>query len=238
MLGATLHALLEAARATGETFETIVVDDASSDATPDIARAGGAAVLPVNLRHIAAVRNAGARAAKGEIFVFVDADTLVPAATLTAMLAALARGAVGGGARVRMDTHGTPWWVPAFTHLVCALVYHAGFTGGCFLFARRDAFEAAGGFDERYYASEEIHLARALRRRGRFAMIAAPVLSSGRKLRLFPGTQLMREMARVIGRGPSAVRRREGLALWYDGRRETVDLRPSAGAGDAESADD
>jgi hypothetical protein len=87
-------------------------------------------------------------------------------------------------------------------------------------------FDAAGGFDERYFASEEIHLRLALGKFGRFAMLPAAVISSGRKLRLFTSGQILRQMLRFAFRGLPALRRREGLELWYGGRREATDGRP------------
>lgn len=229
MIGETLRTLVASARSVGEPFELIVVDDASTDATAEIARAHGASVLRVDLHRISAVRNAGARTAKGELLVFVDADTLVPPETLAQMLDALRQGAVGGGARVRFDEHGFDAWTRAVVAFGCWVMYRLRLAGGCFLFARREAFDAAGGFDERYFASEEIHFALALKKIGRFAMLPAAVLSSGRKLRLFPGWQMLRQMLRLAAGGLRTVRRREGLEFWYDGRREATDLRPSRG---------
>ena len=101
MVGATVRTLRASASALGAPYELLVVDDDSTDATADVARDSGAAVLQVKLRQIAAVRNAGARAARGDLLVFVDADTLVPENTLRAMLDAVSGGAIGGGARVR-----------------------------------------------------------------------------------------------------------------------------------------
>ena len=57
--------------------EVIVVDDDSSDLTAAIARRHRARVLEVCKRNIAAVRNAGTKEARGELLVFVDADTQV-----------------------------------------------------------------------------------------------------------------------------------------------------------------
>ena len=226
MIGATLRALSASARALNEPFEVIVVDDGSTDGTAAIAGAQGASVVSVSLRKISAVRNAGARVAKGDVLVFVDADTLVPEATLRGMRMALAGGAIAGGARVRFDGHGISAWARAMGDVGCWTFFHLGFAGGCFLFARRVAFDAAGGFDERYFASEEIHLKLALGRLGRFVMVRDAVITSGRKLRLFTGGQILRQVLRLAVRGVAAVRRREGLDFWYNGRRETTDLRP------------
>src|SRR5262249_47424358 len=76
-LGRTLAAIHEAARAVAQPYEIIVVDDASTDATSEIAAQNNARVVSVNHRQIAATRNSGAHAALGERLVFVDADTMV-----------------------------------------------------------------------------------------------------------------------------------------------------------------
>ncbi len=88
LIGRTLSALHESARTLGETYEIIVANDASTDRTAAIALERGAHVVDVNRRQIAATRNAGARAAMGEMFVFVDADTAVTARVLRAALRA------------------------------------------------------------------------------------------------------------------------------------------------------
>src|SRR6187401_2800440 len=108
-LPASLEAIRVAAEAAKRPFEMIVVDDASTDATAEIARRAGAHVLSVNYRHIAAVRNAGARAAVGDILFFVDADTQIVAAHVTGAIDALEAGYAGGGARI--EAHGPiPIW--------------------------------------------------------------------------------------------------------------------------------
>src|SRR5690606_12779597 len=84
-------------------YEMIVVDDQSTDATASLARECGAVVVAVALRHIAAVRNAGAREARGALFVFLDADTRISSEVIAAMRRARAVGCVAGGAVVRFE---------------------------------------------------------------------------------------------------------------------------------------
>src|SRR5262249_42692102 len=103
LIGRTLSALHNSARATSESYEIIVVDDASTDGTGTLALDRGARVVAVNCRRIAATRNAGAREATGELLFFVDADTVVPPRAVHAALRALRGGALGGGAGVRFD---------------------------------------------------------------------------------------------------------------------------------------
>lgn len=62
----------------GEILEVIVVDDTSSDATPDVAKELGATVIPSGGRlGPGAARNVAAKQAQGEVLWFVDADVIV-----------------------------------------------------------------------------------------------------------------------------------------------------------------
>jgi len=218
-LGATLEAIHAAALATGEPYEIVVADDGSTDTTAALAESCGARVVRVHNRQIAATRNAGARAAAGDRLFFVDADTRVSAPLVAEALAALRGGAVGGGAPVRLDA--APPWARAFMRLFVPCYFHiARWAAGCFLFCTRDAFEAVGGFDERYYASEEIHMSRALKRQGRFAMLRTFVTSSSRKLEGRSAWAILWTVARLAVAGRAGLRKRSGAtAFWYPERR-------------------
>ncbi len=81
--GQVLEEVLEAIFAAGgPPREVIVADDASTDASPEIAGR-----FPVKLirspvcRGASATRNAGAAAARGEILVFIDNDVIIPPVT-------------------------------------------------------------------------------------------------------------------------------------------------------------
>jgi glycosyltransferase involved in cell wall biosynthesis len=198
--------------------EIVVVDDASGDGTGVLAAAAGARVLRIERRQIAATRNAGAHATAGDVLVFVDADTLIGPDVVAGLERVLAAGAVGGGAGVRFDEP-VPRWVRVALPLLLPLARVLRFTGGCFLFCRRDAFEAVGGFDEALYAAEEIALCRALAQRGRFVVLRETVLTSGRKLRTYSGRELLRAFARVIFAGRAGVTDRSRLDIWYAPRR-------------------
>ncbi len=89
--------------------------------------------------------------------------------------------------------------------------------GGCFLFCTREAFEAIGGFDERYFAGEDAVFVR-VKRRGRFAVPVPTVVTSGRKLRAHSAWRILGEAWRWIRDGRGAYQRREGLDLWYGER--------------------
>jgi glycosyltransferase involved in cell wall biosynthesis len=217
LIAATLRAVRDSAAAAGEPYEIIVADDGSTDRTAEIARAGGAQVVSVHVRQIAAARNAGARVAKGDLLVFVDADTLVSPAVLQGALAAVRAGAVGGGSAAMTDSN-DPRWGPPLMVFASWLMRTLGWAAGCFVFVRTDVFQRVGGFDELYFASEEIHLSRAVKKHGRFVMLREAVITSGRKGRLFTPWQMFSQFASALR--PSTRKRRDRLDLWYGGRRE------------------
>jgi GT2 family glycosyltransferase len=216
-----LAALRAAAESSGQPYEIIVVDDASNDATAEIAKRAGAGVVPVHYRHIAAVRNAGARAARGDVFFFVDADTCIAPGHVTGALSALAAGCSGGGARV-IPEGSVPLWGRVFVHLF-SLGYFtiANLGAGAFLFTTRENFRAAGGFDEQFFAGEEVFFTMALKKLGRFRLLREPIMTSGRKLRMHSARYVLSQSLALIVGGKRAVRSRDKLDIWYDGKRET-----------------
>jgi len=212
LIGRTLAALHASARAAGEPYEILVVDDASTDATKALAQAQGARVVAVNFRRIAQVRNAGARQASGEWLFFVDADTVVSAGAVRAAVKALRRGASGGGAVARFDRP-VPLYAALLEQVVLPILLPLlRMAPGCFLFCTQRAYCAAGGFDETLSWSEEVAFGNRLKQQGRFVLLREVVITSARKLRV-------RSALELLGVGLKLARgQREGLAYWYGAR--------------------
>jgi glycosyltransferase involved in cell wall biosynthesis len=227
LLGRTLDGLFAAARQMGMPFEVIVADDASSDRTAEIARRWGAVVISTERRQIAGTRNAGARAARGDLLMFVDADTLVTPEVLRAAVQAVQRGAVGGGCAVQFDKP-IPLYARLLVPILNRLCRAAGLAAGCFLFCTRQAFQAVGGFDEGLYASEECSLSWALKRQGRFVLVRETVLTSSRKLRTYSGWENLKALLRLARRGRLGVRDRQDKEIWYGPRRPDPEPGPRA----------
>jgi len=219
-VGRCVLAIRSGLESLNEPHEIIVVDDASSDDTASIARQQGARVIRVEHRQIAATRNAGARQAHGDILFFVDADTLVSAPAIQSALRGVRAGAVGGGCIPRFEG-----WLPLWARLtlsageqICRWLNFSP-SGAC-LFCTRSAFEQADGFNEEYYAAEEVVLVAALKRQGQFVIPAETVVTSGRKMRSHSFLSFCWLFARMIFPGSRALRSREGLDYWYKPERE------------------
>src|SRR5467141_3589396 len=218
-LSGTLAAIHDAASGASGPYEIIVVDDASTDATPEIAAQAGARVIRINRRQIAAARNSGGRTAQGDYLFFIDADTQINRAHVTGAIAAMEAGYVGGSARVNMDGL-IPIWGRMLLLGFSSVYFGLNLGAGAFLFTTRHNFDIVGGFDEQYFAGEEVYFSLALKKLGRFKVLPEPVVTSGRKLRMYSAREILGNCLNVILRGPRAARSREDLHIWYDGKRE------------------
>lgn len=167
-------------------FEIIIVDGGSSDGTVDRVRALAQGNRKLHLieqeGYLSAARNAGARAAKGEIFAYTDADCIVTRTWLRHLVAPLVQGTsvvVGvGGPNVISDKVQNVWT----SVLKLVLDTFIGSAGSVQVRSARDeyvrsvsgsnsAFRAAtvrefGGFDERLSSCEDADLCARMVKRG------------------------------------------------------------------------
>ena len=157
-------------------WEGILVDDGCTDASPDIARAAGFRVVATDRPHCgpAVARNVGARTARGDILLFLDADVAVQPDSL-ARVAEVFRSDPGLAAcfgsydEAPADEGFLSQYKNLFHHYVhqSAREEASTFWSGCGA-VRRDIFLALGGFDPSYTRPtiEDIELGYRLRRAG------------------------------------------------------------------------
>lgn len=166
-------------RQTCRDFETIVVANACVDRTAEIA-GPHARVLHLQEAGVSQARNLGARAARGELVLFLDADVVLPPDALA--VAAERFGAGSALATFEACPSGDRRWYRALFALR-NLLHRSGLyrsTWGVLL-CPRELFLAVGGFDPRCYPQENRDLARRLLRHGGYHFLRAPVTVSIRR---------------------------------------------------------
>jgi glycosyltransferase involved in cell wall biosynthesis len=225
-LGATLesvHAAIEVYRQRyGNAVEVVVVNNNSADRTEDVARAHGARLVFEAHNQIAAARNAGARAAQGEILAFLDADDHMSPDFLVRIEETMASGAyIGGGASIHWDKRSVG--VRLFNCLGNCLRQLLG-VSNALPFAHREAYEKVGGFDERYYAGEDMKFAADLKKLGKqmgkkFRVVTdGYVLKSARKFDRYGGIVVMLGFVLFLI-NPWLVRSKRACFFWYSDKK-------------------
>ncbi len=173
-----LPAALAAARQPGVT-EIIVVDGGSRDGTLALARTLADRVLET-ARGRARQMNAGAAVARGDVLLFLHADTRLPAGYAQAVARALADPrVVGGRFDVRLDATGLAYRVVGRLISVRSRVTRVA-TGDQAIFVRRAVFARLGGYPA-VPLMEDVALSRALKRAGRVACLGETVVTSARR---------------------------------------------------------
>lgn len=210
-----------ASRISGE-VEVIVVLNRCTDRTEEIARSFGAVIVNDDSKNLARIRNHGARAAKGELLVTIDADSMMSENLLEVIDSAMSTGRyIGGGVHIIPERISLGI---ALTALLVAVVllWHRVMVG--VFFCRREDFIAIGGFREELSSVEDIDFARRLRRYGRehqkrFASIfKASITTSCRKFDKFGDWYFLRHplMTLALFKG----RHQEySDKVWYDFER-------------------
>ncbi len=212
---ANIRAALEALaplRANGA--ELIVVDGGSRDGTSDIARALADVVIAAP-RGRGAQMNAGAAIARGEVLLFLHADTRLPRDADRLVLDGLAWSkAKWGHFAVRIEGHRLLAVVAAAMNWRARLSAIA--TGDRAIFVRRETFARIGGFPD-IALMEDIALSRKLKRISPPLALHARVTTSGRRWAKYGLVRTILLMARLrlaffFGAKPAALARRYGYA--------------------------
>jgi len=159
--------------------QVLVVDGGSTDRTRAISERAGATVFP-GPRGRARQMNRGAQEAAGDVFLFLHADTRLPASALDDVGSALADPEFAGG-RFDVEMDGDRWIfrvVGTMINVRSRLTKVA--TGDQAIFVRRKIFEEIGGFPD-IPLMEDIAFCRALKRKGKVACLRSRVITSARR---------------------------------------------------------
>jgi rSAM/selenodomain-associated transferase 2 len=159
--------------------EVIVVDGGSSDSTVERAASLADRVIDAP-RGRASQMNAGAARARGEIMLFLHADTLLPESADALIVEGLKRSRRGWGRFDVVISGGNPL-LPVVAWLMNVRSRLTGIaTGDQAIFVTRSLFTAAGGYPE-IALMEDIALSKRLKRFGRPLCLRHRVVASGRR---------------------------------------------------------
>lgn len=197
LLGDCLRSVTaEIARAGRADVEVVVVDNASTDRTGEIARSfAGVRVVEEPQKGIVHARDAGFQATAAELIANIDADTRVPAGWLDTVFEEFAADpelVALSGPYHYFDLSRPKQWVVAGFYFCTWLVYLLNrfvlrvgsvIQGGNFVF-RRDAWERAGGYDRSIaFFGEDTDVAVRLSRIGKVKWtFRLKMLTSGRRM--------------------------------------------------------
>lgn len=212
--------------------EVLVADGGSADRTAAIAREL-ADRLTVSARGRAVQMNAGAAAARGEILLFLHADTLLPPGGIERVRDAMTDpGIVGGAFRIRLSA--SPG-AGRYTRAALAVIGRAiglrsrvtrSYTGDQAIFLRAARFRDAGGYPV-IPLMEDVELSKRMARDGRTVLLPVCVRSSGRRWEAWGPARTVLFMWRLriayrLGRTPRECAERYRVGPAFRWRRPAV----------------
>jgi rSAM/selenodomain-associated transferase 2 len=173
-IATTLNALIALAP-----HEIIVVDGGSTDRTAEMCQQFDVKVM-VSARSRARQMNSGAKAASGDILLFLHADTTLPNSAFDDIRLALGDSRCVGG-RFDIELAGQHWMLK----VIGAMINYRSrlskvSTGDQAIFVRRFVFEQIGGYPD-IALMEDVAFCRVLRHTGEIACLKSRVMTSARR---------------------------------------------------------
>ncbi|HYG22591.1 MAG TPA: glycosyltransferase [Verrucomicrobiae bacterium] len=168
------HTLDALKRQSYRNFEVIVVANGCSDRTEDAARDACDRLVVLSQKSLGVARNLGARMAKGELLVFLDADTLLDPNALKTIAHKFTRRHAAGTIRGKPDSDRLAYRIIyGVKNLIHRTSLHHGSSGVILCWRRH--FMKLGGFRENLEVRENSELIKRLERFGRYACISRAV---------------------------------------------------------------
>jgi GT2 family glycosyltransferase len=148
--------------------EIVVVDNGSTDGSPQVARRFGARLRVIPGARVSELRNQGARHASGDVLAFVDADHEIAPGWVSAAVDTLRLDSVGAAGALCHAPAGGTWVQRAYGYLRGRARgrQDVEWLGSGNLAVWHRAFHAVGGFDTALEACEDVDLCNRIRGAG------------------------------------------------------------------------
>ncbi len=169
-------------------LEIVVVDNNSTDKSVEICRKFDVVIVEEKVHNIARVRNTGAKYATGDVLCFLDADSEVGSNIfLLIKERMLSNKYIGGGTVFKLDKNNL---IFKGVYLATVLFTHILRLSGVLIYVRKADFIKMGGFNEEYFAAEDIDFVIRMKRYGKTSerkysnIYRSYVITSSRKFKL------------------------------------------------------
>ncbi len=158
-------------------YEILVVCDACTDKTAQLAKKYTKQVFAIKRRNVSCARNYGANKAKGEVLVFLDADSVIAPNLLGEINNAIKKGYIGGVTKTKPLEN---LWKAKMLWGVGNFFRHFFLAASGMLFCKANVFT---GYDESRHLAEDTDLILKLKKKGKMKYITRSFIkTSSRRL--------------------------------------------------------
>jgi len=229
-----LDSIVTASASYKNQVEVIVVLNRCTDRTEEIALSYGCIIVREDAKNLSKIRNAGAKVAKGEILVTIDADSWMSENMLIEIEKELITGKyIGGGVSIKGERTSIGLIFSGLVIIFAVLIQYGLISVGLFWCFKKD-FDAINGFDEKFLLAEDVNFALRLRSWGKqwdkkFKTITkAYIITSSRKHDMFGDWNWFknaREIFKILRRANPDVAslnskdQETANKVWYDIKR-------------------
>jgi len=188
-------------------FEIIVSDNGSQDKTASLARGLGVRVISCSKTGVAHARQAGAEAARGDIVVQADADTVYPAGWLRRLKIQFEKhpeAVAVAGTFVYLEP---PWWAcfeyflrTFFGQLSSWVLGRSYIVSGANFAFRKKVWMRIGGYEPNAYSSDQIDISTRLSAAGKIFYDRHSVVKTSNRSVAKPASILILDLLRHLSR--------------------------------------
>ena len=201
-------------------YEIIVCDNNSSDKTSIIAHEFGARVIFEPFNQIAKARNTGASIATGEWLVFIDADSWPSKYLINLLLKQINSDNSIAGSSLVQFVSSPLWWRATwkFSNISMPLLHLT--PTGAFMFCKRSAFNAVGGFNEDIFVLEDLDFSYKMHKYSKsydkkFTVIKEPIYTSSRRSNNLKPKDFVKIAVNLSTKGKSSLKDKSRFQQWY-----------------------